>query len=306
MLRIEQRQQGKSDRLWGHHTMELCHVDCPLHQLTPSTDSSTTTVPKSLKVKQLESDAIILVSQDGLLFVLINDPKEAVVDMTAAFRRGIKYVIPFKAISDIRELKTEDQEGIKIGPIKSNGVLKPRTVVIHIKGNDAVCRIDTNGATHLAKQMLAAWYAYLVMQSSLLGNVRIGANVRLAEDYLFETIKDLNEVGDRKRPHEEMLDEKRIILDEFAAECWVDLQLKEIALRTREIMVTCCKLCTDLLHAPPPRIQQKRANNLSQPQRQLFSSYSAHQKNNDVNSEVTIPSPLYSPYRNYTLSTLHS
>ena len=286
MLRIEQIVQGKTDRLWGHHTMEICHVDCPLHQSAPSVGSSTTAIPKSLKVKQLESDAIILVSQDGLLFVLINDPKEAVVDMTAAFRRGTKYVIPFKAISDIRELKTEDQEGIKIGPIKSHGALKPRTVVVHIKGNDAVCRIDTNGTTHLAKQMSAAWYAYLVMQSALLGNVRIGANVRLAEDYLFETIKDLNDVGDRKQPHDEMLDEKRIILDEFAAECWVDLQLKELALRTREIMVTCCKLCTDLIHAPPPRMQPKRAAGLPPPQRQLFSSYAAYHRTDDVNSEV--------------------
>ena len=179
MLRVELPSSKKTDKLWGSHTLEVCYVDCPLdhgddHSAADAKKSHHHPPAPRRPLKQLQSDAIVMVGHEGLLFVLIADPREAVVDMPAAFRRGQKYTVPFKAISDIRVLKTEDDVVSKVKPLSARAAptsAKPRSVVVHIKGNQAVCRVDTVGTTHLAKQMQAAWSAYLVMQTARIGKV---------------------------------------------------------------------------------------------------------------------------------------
>ena len=181
MLRVDLPASKKTDKLWGAHTLEICYVDCPLDHGDDPADvrashaSQLHPAPPRRAAKQMQSDAIVMVGHEGLLFVLIADPREAVVDMPAAFRRGHKYTVPFKAISDIRVLKTEDDATTKVKPLSARAApssAKPRSVVVHIKGNQAVCRVDTVGTTHLAKQMQAAWSAYLVMQTARIGKVQ--------------------------------------------------------------------------------------------------------------------------------------
>jgi hypothetical protein len=66
----------------------------------------------------------------------------------------------------------------------------------------------------------------------------------LAERYYRETVRGLDHAS-------ENLDELQEVLEELADEIWTDLELKEAALKSRELVVMCLVMIQHMLYDPP-------------------------------------------------------
>ena len=129
MERVETFDNQSTSRLWGQHTIEIAHIHCPIHLLPDSNDVKAKVLKDTNK--SIKSNAMIMVGEHGIFIVLMNDPRESVVDMIRMFRKGLKYFIRFDTIVDVIVSRLDGVE------ISSTALTEPASLVtIYFKGRN--------------------------------------------------------------------------------------------------------------------------------------------------------------------------
>lgn len=114
------------------------------------------------------------------------------------------------------------------------------------------CILKVAEPSILPKLLLACWQASIVQKSGCLGSLK-ALNETDAEEYHFEVIASLQEATD--------MGDQIDILDEFADEVVLDLSLKSICFRSRELLVQCFNLCMDAITNPPSKLLETDTQN---------------------------------------------
>lgn len=250
--------------LYGQHTLETCFLDCSIGS---TSDKDT-----------IKSNCIVMVGKDSLQFVILTKVDQ--IDIIRAFRKGAKYQIRFRLISDIEIVRIDDSENKKnTKAAESRRDTKPKSIVLHLNG-EAFCKIDTNhnvySSTHLARQIQSAWHSSIILRSAHLPKLNALADSSIADEYLHETINSLKH-SSKNQFYNNISDDKTSeieeIYSEFASEAWTDLELKEATCKSRELFVSSILFCQELISSPAPRDTSSnvdRAAFTTQKQRQGF------------------------------------
>lgn len=106
-----------------------------------------------------------------------------------------------------------------------------------------VCEIETYESSQFAKHIVHHWHDNIVRKSAGLKAISSTADAALAEKYYNETMNSLEEAKDDP-------DELREILEEFSSEVLLDLELKDVVFRSRQLLATLLVICRRVLSSP--------------------------------------------------------
>jgi hypothetical protein len=219
-----------ASHLWGEHSLEICRFDGPVLHKGPGVSK--------LSTSWINSYAIL---------VPVPDKKDAAIDMVRVFRRTEKkFRLPFTRMSDVRVIKPEEDAAVEGLFVLHYKDAQPRSIIIYLKNDEGVCRIDTTGITHLAKQLSYSWYSSNIHRSAQMKHLAAHSDPSLAAEYLREALADLQLVADKSRVAEVNLTDKQDIFEEIASESWTDLRMKESALQSRELFAATSSFCMEV------------------------------------------------------------
>lgn len=104
------------------------------------------------------------------------------------------------------------------------------------------CVIDTYDSDFSAKVIMMTWQANIARRSAGLGTLLSSEDHDMAAAYYRETIVCLQ----KATKFRELVD----VLEDFSAEVLTDLELKDCAFKSRELIITCFQMLDNFLYKP--------------------------------------------------------
>jgi hypothetical protein len=216
---------------WGKHTLEMGLLEC---------DEG----PYLLRGHH----CAFCCTDIGILAIFMSNPDDPMSQLSRARRREEKYLIRYSTIVDIETKKVTPAETDYMAKTEAKATAatiresQRITSVLYLRsaGKKSICKITAFESTQLSKYIVANWHSHLVHKAASIPPLISKADVELAEDFLVETVNCLA-LGDFvKKPR---ISNKLEALNELSEEVMLDLELKAVCFRSREVFVNLVLLC---------------------------------------------------------------
>lgn len=113
----------------------------------------------------------------------------------------------------------------------------------------SACVIDTYDSDFSAKVIMITWHANIARRSAGLGTLLNSEDHDVAEAFHRESVTCLH----KATKHSEVVE----ILEDFSQEALSDLELKDVAFRSREFIINCLQLLQNLLYSPCYQVRER-------------------------------------------------
>lgn len=201
-----------------------------------------------IKYGSISTFATVEITHEHIYFYCFRDFYNAASSLRS-MKHGKQYTLPLSSIYDIEIIDVPPVKRAYNGPTSFDELADPENchtfcLVLRDEPESNVCEVRAHRNSRLHQRITLAWYTHFLRDSTDLHIVTSQYNVSM--DFYVETINAINATSVPQELCE--------VLNDFANEVIMDITLKSICFKSRELFLVLFRLYDDMTTSTPSKL----------------------------------------------------